>query len=135
MVPYRYEEIHHTADLALRVWGEGFHDMLRHAAEGMYDLMGARIEKTNSLEESFQITNGSHEEILVDFLNELLFLCDVHRRVLDAFQFSEMTDGIHVQAIGYGLNSIQRPIKAVTFHNLQVEQSSSGYETVITLDV
>lgn len=135
MVPYRYEEISHTADLALRVWGENFHDMLRHAAEGMYALMGAGIKKSTSSEESFTIADASHEEILVDFLNELLFIFEVHGRALDEFQFKNSAEGLSVQAVGHPVDRIQRAIKAVTFHDLKVGQSNRGFETIITFDV
>jgi len=135
MVPYRYEEISHTADLALRVRGENFHDLLRHAAQGMYHLMGAGIGNNTSIDEAFTISHGSHEEILVDFLNELLFLCEAHGKVLTAFQFSEGANGLQVRAVGHTLDGIVRPIKAVTFHNLVVNQSGKDYETVITFDV
>ena len=134
MSPHGYEEIAHSADLALKVWGEDFNTILSQAAEGMFALMGVRFKPDETITECFSISRGSQEEILVDFLAEILFLLEDRRIVLSEF---EMEDGDVIQLTGvfHPLLSVDRWIKAVTFHNLAVVAYPDKLETVITFDV
>jgi len=65
-----FEEVEHTADLAIRVWAADFYALLIHAALGMYDLMGAQYNPNIPILQTFELTNASQAEVLVDFLNE-----------------------------------------------------------------
>lgn len=135
MVSSGYEELEHTADIALRVWGEDFFSLLRQSAKGMYDLMGIKLERTVPKESEFEIDKRNREIQLVDFLNEILYLAEEEAAIFETFIFNQNEDGIHVQASGYEANSIQRDIKAVTFHDLDIRETDRGLETKITFDV
>lgn len=135
MVPNGYEEIDHTADLALKVWGNDFFDLLENAAEGMYELMGIRDKPGSNAENSFQIENDQKESILVDLLSECLYLAEVERQRFTAFSFKEFEKEIIVKAKGNQIRAIDRNIKAVTFHNLEIKETSRGLKTTITFDV
>ena len=135
MVLSGYEELEHTADIALRVWGEDFFTLLRQSADGMYDLMGVDVELTVLKKIKFKIEDNSQEIQLVDFLNEVLYLVEDEHARYDLFVFNKVEEGIIVQASGYGVKSLQQNIKAVTFHNLVIEETDSGLEVSITFDV
>lgn len=135
MVPNGYEEIDHTADLALRVWGNDFFDLLENAAEGMYELMGITEKPGSNAKNSFQIENDQKESILVDFLSECLYLAEVEVQRFSAFSFEASEKEINVKAQGNEITAIDRNIKAVTFHNLEIKETSRGLETTITFDV
>ena len=135
MVLSGYEELEHTADIALRVWGEDFFTLLRQSVNGMYDLMGVDVELTVLKKIKFKIEDNSQEIQLVDFLNEVLYLVEDEHARYDLFIFNKVEEGIIVQASGYGVRSLQQNIKAVTFHNLAIEETDSGLEVSITFDV
>jgi SHS2 domain-containing protein len=136
MVPYGYEEVSHTADLALHVSAEDFYDMLRYAARGMYDLIGIALSETSPVEDNFEVEKNSLEVVLVDFLNELLYFLEAKRLKLSEFQFREQPEGtLEIDAQGYHVNAVQRHIKAVTFHNLEIIKTDMGVETTITFDI
>lgn len=135
MVPKGYEEIDHTADLAIKVWGRDFYELLENAVEGMYDLMGIREKPKSSAKNSFKIERDQLESILVDFLSECLYLAEVEHQRFTAFSFNEAEKEITVEAQGTGIATIDRNIKAVTFHNLEVKEISNGLKTTITFDV
>ena len=135
MVPNGYKEIDHTADLALKVWGNDFFDLLENAAEGMYELMGIREKPGSQAENSFQIENDQKESILVDFLSECLYLAEMENHRFTSFSFKESKKEITVKAQGSVIKTIDRNIKAVTFHNLEIKKKSRGFETTITFDV
>ena len=72
----KFKEIAHTADLALDVWGEDLWDLFRNAAQGLYALAGAVENKEETDRFDLRIPLGEEEQMLVDFLNELLYLLD-----------------------------------------------------------
>lgn len=135
MVSSGYEELEHTADIALRVWGEDFFALLSQSAIGMYDLMSVAADETAPKKVDFIIEENSRDIQLVDFLNEVLYLIEVDHAMFESFAFNKDEHGINVQASGYEIKSLQRNIKAVTFHNLEVEETDLGLETRITFDV
>ena len=130
-----YEEIELTADLALRVWGEDFFSLLDHSANGMYHLLGVTSTQERPVEWSFRIEKHSKECILLDFLNELLYLCEDKSYAFDDFLYVENKDYLDIIAMGYKFDRIQRSIKAVTFHNIDIRETDLGFETTITFDV
>ena len=135
MSPNSYEEIDHTADLALRVWGEEFYSLLDHSAHGMYHLLGITANHTYPVEWMFMIEDGSRECMLVDFLSEVLYLCEDKKFVFNKFQYCHSDGNLKVNATGFQKVSMKRMIKAVTFHNLEIKETEFGFETTITFDV
>ena len=134
MSPYGYEEIDHPADLALKVWGEDFQAILNQAVKGMAALMGVRYDPHTRIEERFSVSNGTQEEMLVDFLGEVLFLLEEKRIAMSAFTISSI-DEITVMGVFHPLISVDRWIKAVTFYNLIIQKFPDRLETTVTFDV
>lgn len=135
MILHGYEEVEHTADIALRVWGEDFQALLTQAAKGLYALMGIIPASSSCKETSFSILQAPPETILVDFLTELLYLAEEAGLILDNFSYDEGINMLAISAVGYKIFTQERFIKAVTFHNLTIEGTSAGFETTITFDV
>ena len=130
-----FEEINHTADLALRVWGENYQELLIQAAKGFYHLLNANSQDNSAAKHVFALQKDTHEAMLVDFLNELLFLCENKKKILHSFSFKEEDGKLIVEANSDQVDSIERDIKAVTFHDLDIKKESNGLKTTVTFDV
>jgi SHS2 domain-containing protein len=130
-----FEEINHTADLALRVWGEDYKSLLTQAAKGLYHLLILKTKQNSMIINSFSVEEASQESMLVDFLNELLFLCDDCKQCFSSFIFIDEVYGLRITGEGKKVISIERNIKAVTFHDLDIRVCKTGLETTITFDV
>ncbi len=135
MVSNGYAEVDHTADLAINVWGEDFLSILIHSAQGMYALIGVRCDMDSPTTITFSIEDADQETILVDFLSELLYLCEDRRLAFDIFTFNFQIGRIIVSASGHNVIAVHRDIKAVTFNDLVINRTDSGLETMITFDV
>jgi SHS2 domain-containing protein len=135
MASHGYQEVDHTADIALKVWGEDFQTLLRQAAYGLYDLMGIVPDDQTPVAGYFVLLQDSLETILVDFLSELIFLAEEKNQVFDSFSFDEQDDELTVGMAGQEILSQERYLKAVTFHDLAVRQTDCGCEVTITFDV
>ena len=135
MASHGYQEVDHTADIALRVWGEDFWALLKQAAKGLYHLMGVVPCAKAPVVEYFVLQQDSLETILVDFLSELLFLAEEKDQTFDTFSFNEHNNELSVRMAGQMIHSQERYVKAVTFHNLDIYQTDCGFEVTITFDV
>ena len=131
----RWQEIDHTADLALHLWGDDLRDLFITAARGMFALivpLGAIQPDQTAI---ITLEALDIETLLVDWLNELLYLAEVQGI---AFAFIEIA---HVSATrlqatvrGAPVTDYLNYVKAATFHNLIVTQTTDGYETEIVFD-
>ena len=75
------------------------------------------------------------ETLLIDWLNELLYLSEMHNAYCFKFQFlkfdpTELSARVEASCI----LETKRTIKAATFHNIAIEKDSDGYHTEIVFD-
>ena len=135
LVPY--EEIEHTADLALRVRGGTLEELFANAARGMFYLMhGDRQPQIAATEHAIQLESLDMESLLVDWLNELLYLADVHKEHFDRFALTELQPTrLRANVGGSQASTLKKVIKAATFHGLSIEHNPSGYTVEIIFDV
>jgi SHS2 domain-containing protein len=135
MAHHGYEDVDHTADVALRVRGKDFYTLLEQSAQGLYDLMGVELVPDSHEDEEFAISHGTQEMVLVDFLGELLYLAEEREQAFESFSFSEKKDRVLIRATGRKILSRARYVKAVTFHDLNIQKTDFGIEATITFDV
>ena len=132
-----FEEIPHTADLALRVRGADWPALLIHAAQGLFFLL--RCEPRGpAAPASRQITLEADdpETLLVDWLNELIYLSETHHELYTAFAFTHLTwTQLQATVQGWDHHPPQKYIKAATFFDLKLLSTAAGYEVTITFDV
>lgn len=134
-----FEEIEHTADLALRVRGANLQELFINAARGLFCLMtgeDAYGRETPDSGESVALESLDQENLLVDWLNELLYLSEARRKIYTCFAFAELSPTrLRAQLCGEEGRQIKKVIKAVTFYGLDIRQTPSGYAVDIILDV
>jgi SHS2 domain-containing protein len=133
--PPRFEEVEHVADSALRVYGADWEALLVNAALGMFSLMAEWDDSALSAEREIDLHAMDSETLLVDWLNELLYLHELEGVVYIDFEVLSASPK-HLTAIAKGTDD-WRPrtgIKAVTFNDLSVEKHEEGYTATIVFD-
>ena len=81
-----FEELPHTADRAIRAWGETLSDLFVWAARGMYSLAGnPEVELRGGKEVTLEVEAASPEGLLVAWLNELLYLTETKKLLFRDF--------------------------------------------------
>lgn len=132
-----YEEVEHTADLALRCGGPDLISLFRNAARGMYHLMGADHPPGRATEErAISLEAADMEGLLVDWLGELAYLAETGGLVFSRMAFNTLT-ATRLEAV-LGGGRVQRlavAIKAVTYHQLNVLKTREGYTATVVFDV
>jgi len=130
-----FEEIPHTADVALRVWGKELPDLFAEAARGWNALAGAVLASGRGVRRTFQAEAPDAESLLVAFLSELLYYAEQENLGFETFDIQITDNRITVVMEGAPLAALRKAIKAVTFHNLAIRRGENGYEVEIVFDV
>ena len=136
-----FEEIDHTADWEIQVWGPDLPALLEQAARGMYYLAGMKTGLGNRCQRWLEIWSDDPEGLLVNFLAELLYLESQEGLVMDRFEL-EVVGPNHAQKyhlsaklLGAPAAAAGKDIKAVTYHKMNIVQGSRGLEVRIVFDV
>lgn len=130
-----YREIEHTADWQLQVWASDLPLLFEQAALGMYELSGTHLESQPRMSEELRLEAADAEGLLVEFLTELLFLSESQALAFDDFDIQIESHKLYAKISGAPIKSQFKEIKAVTYHNLEIEAGSRGLEVNIVFDV
>jgi SHS2 domain-containing protein len=130
-----YREIAHTADWELEAWAPDLAGLLVQAALGMAALAGVRLQTSPRLSRTMELQADDSESLLVGFLSDVLWLGENEGLGFDRYQLT--IDGLHLAANleGAPLASIDKEIKAVTWHRLEIRQTEQGLNVRIVFDV
>ena len=136
----KYEFIEHTADLGFKAYGASLEKLFAHAAEAFFEALVTIESVKERMERSIQVEADALDNLMVSWLNELLYLYDTERLVFKSFQIERIKDyQLKANAQGEILNparhEIKTGIKAVTYHQLYVKERGGGWEARVILDI
>jgi SHS2 domain-containing protein len=131
-----FEEIEHTADWAYRVKGYNLIDLFTQAALGLYFLVGMKLASEVTVTRTIKLKGIDRESLLVAWLNELIYLHESEGLGFAQIEIQYL-DETNLEATVRGAPTQQwlKDIKAVTYHNLSIEEKESGLEATLVLDV
>lgn len=136
---YRFREVEHTADRALWVWGADLPALFAGAARGMYHLMDKDLGGQGLVPTRWRpvtLEAVDRETLLVEWLNELLYLAEAEELLFVDFQITSLSDSrLEARVGGVPAGVTRGDIKAATFHRLELLRDDEGWSTVITFDV
>ncbi|MEE9116205.1 MAG: archease [Thermoplasmata archaeon] len=133
----KYEFIEHTADIGIKAYGETLEESFANAALGMFNVMTdvSKVEPVGEYE--VKVESDNLENLLVDWLGELIFLHETQDVLLSEFDVE--IDGLSLDAkvrgetIDREKHELKDDVKAITYHMLEVNQEE-GYLKVL-LDI
>jgi SHS2 domain-containing protein len=123
----RHEYIEHTADIAIRAYGDSLEEAFASAADAMFEIITehAVIEPRERV--SFNIEAGDQESLLVAFLSRLVLSHEIDGWVLHDFSVT-IEDGRHMHASASGerfdpdRHGGGLQIKGVSYHLMEIRQ-------------
>jgi SHS2 domain-containing protein len=101
----------------------------------MYELMAVEVSDESRRHHRIEIQADDREQLLVSFLEELLFLADTEELAFDGFLFKVDDTQLLAHLEGGFIITRRKEIKAVTFHSLEIGSSGSGLRTNVVFDV
>jgi SHS2 domain-containing protein len=140
MSPPRVEAIDHTADVGLRVWAATSAEAFAAVAEAMFDIMVEREGIEDAHRWQVAVDADDWEDLLIAWLEELLYLYETERMVLHSCHVREIGPShLDAELAGDYLNPERHPtrvqIKAVTYHQLRAEETAEGFEIQVIFDI
>ncbi len=129
-----------TADLAVEAWGKDKKDIFREAGRGLFSVMcdPETVEPRQSL--LCRVEGKNAEALFVRWLNELIYLHEIHCFLACDVQIDRLTDTeVEGRLIGETKDrerhALGLEVKGVTLHRLKLAQEPEGWRAYVILDV
>jgi SHS2 domain-containing protein len=135
-----FELIDHTADIGIVAYGADIKQVFANAALGLYNLMVDLDDFKENVQRDIELSAEDVEVLLVEWLNELIYIFDVEHIVFKRFEIEELTDTqIRARCFGErikpGQRKLKREIKAATYHMLRIGKDNGSYRAQVIFDI
>lgn len=132
-----HELLAHTAEVRLRVRAPDFPALAAEAGRALAAIeLGGAAPPAGGAAREIVVRASDEAALLVDWLNELIFLAETERWVATEF-VTEPGDALElrVRARGVSVDTAPSRVKAATHHGLDVRRTGGGVEAEVVLDV
>ncbi len=127
--PIPWKELEHTADVGIEVWDHDLEQVFTESSSAMYGIMFAPPFFSGKGEDH-EITLKGHDlqDLAVLWLNELLYLIEVRRRIYRVVSMFLDRQDFRLTAGGvlYPSPKVLTPLKAATFGGIFLDPSESS---------
>jgi SHS2 domain-containing protein len=87
-----------------------------------------------------EVTGSDREELLVNWLGELVFLLEARQFLpacfeIDAIDEHRLTARVRGETFDPSRHFLEREVKAVTYHQLRVEAGATGWSARVFVDI
>lgn len=135
-----YTVFEHTADIGVEVTADSLEELFTNSALAMADIMFESRPTGATQTRLVMVVGNDPGELLIAWLNELLYIYSVERLVFSEFSESELTEtGFMTRAGGERVDpekhTVEMEIKAATYHGLSIERDGGCYKARIIFDV
>ncbi len=147
-----HEFLDHTSEIVVRLHAPSFPDLIAEAARAFAALVPKDAERRDAPDARELTQEGSDPAaMLVDWMNELVFLAEAERWIPSEISVLEGEDGatgpdsatdrgsptsvVRVRARGAIVEQPFVFVKAATLHGVVVRRGPNGIEAEVTLDV
>lgn len=131
----KYRLINHTADLGIEVYGEGLQELFSNAGFALFDIMTDISKVKETTKKVITVEGNDLEQLMVNWLNELLYLYDVEGMLFKGFDVQEVESKkvIRAEVIGPSegkiiKNSLTNTLPLVTRHYLKALIAGECYD-------
>jgi len=134
------ELIEHTADVGIRARGDTLDELAVACAEGMVSILAAEGEIQEKKSVEIAVEGESPEDLIHEWLRELLYRFDADGLVFRRFDVHEASDTrLCATCIGERFDPSRHKggteIKAVTYHRFRVERGDDGWTAEVLFDI
>jgi SHS2 domain-containing protein len=139
-----YEILEHTADIGLRAWGDTREKLFENCALGLAEILDRDAGPPRAGEAQaftgllLEVEADDIEALLVEWMNEVMFLIETTHACLRSTRVSELSD-TRLRAEPELAECDHKPegteLKAATYHQVSVRQVSGQWEATIYFDV
>ena len=142
MQKYKFLEDVALADIAYEAYGKDLNELFENAALAIFELSAniVTVEAKTKLE--INLENERLDNLLYDFLSEILFLKDSKYMVFKNLNVSikegkvnKLKAVLEGDTINPQKQQLENDIKAVTMHMFELKKTKGGYKSTIVVDI
>ena len=134
-----FEILNHTADAGIIAYGSNMNEAFANAAKGMFSLITELEDVEETEYRDTKLTATDRESLLVEWLNELIYLFDVENILFKKFDIMQLNN-THLKARSYGArvdssrHELKTGVKAATYHMLRIDRDD-GIKIQVLFDI
>ncbi len=139
-----FEFLEHMADAYIAAYGRSLNEAFENAALAMFETMTDTSNVEPIVEEDIEIEGDDEQSLLYNWLEELLVRFEVENILYSKFKVLEIrkeNGRLKLKAKVYGetfnpeKHKQKVGIKAVTYHRMEIEETSEGVTVKFILDL
>ncbi len=134
-----WELAEHTADVGVRGWAPDLPRLFAVMASGLFAVIADPATVRDRGARTVRVVGDSPEDLLHEWLEALNTLHQVRGELYSRFSVTVLGDRVEGAAHGEALNParhrLRTEVKAVTWHDLRVEEGPEGFRAYVLLDI
>ncbi len=135
-----YEHFEHTADMGIRVRASDLPTLFAEAADGLFAAIAESVPPLAAVVPRRITVKGiRYDYLLLDWLNELLYIFETRHELLGDFEVSIDAEGLTAVASSRPFvperDRALHEVKAITYHGLRVEATNDGWLAEVIVDI
>ena len=136
----KYHLIDHTADFGIQVSGSTSKDLFANAAEALFDVITEIDSLTGHDSCHMEVFGADWSDLMVNWLREILYLWNGKERLVKSANITSISEKkLSAQVVfdpyDPDCHTVKTEIKAVTYHQIQVKRTPSGWTARIIFDI
>jgi len=134
-----FEIVDHTADVGIRAYGASINQAFANAAKALFSLITELDNVDEVLHRDIELVAPDQESLLVEWLNELIYLFDAENIIFKRFDITRL-NSTRLKARSYGekvdssKHKLKIGVKAATYHMLKVDKTN-GCQVQVLFDI
>lgn len=132
-----------VTDIGIDISGDCLEDLFIAGAEGMFEVLLENRSIGDTLEKTIELNSNSIDELLVDWLSELLYLFDTDELISTNIEMSisqkpagfYLTGQVKFRKFNAEIDVAKNEIKAVTYYKLSIKREGDIYSTPVIFDL
>jgi SHS2 domain-containing protein len=122
-----FEIIDHTADVGIVAYGADMSQAFANAAKALFSLITELEDVSEVLHRDVELAAPDEEGLLVEWLNELIYLFDTENVIFKRFDIITLNN-TQLKARSYGekvdksKHKLKTGVKAATYHMLKIDR-------------
>jgi len=131
-----FEILDHTADVGIIAYGTDMKQAFANAARGLFSLITELDDVHEVLHRDIKVSAADEESLLVQWLNELIYLFDTENIIFKRFEIIHLNNTL-LKARSYGekvdrtRHKLKTGVKAATYHMLKINKDDGGKVQVL----
>jgi len=136
----KYHLIDHTADFGIHVFGADPEELFANAAEALSDAITEVEGLIDHDSCNITVSGKDWSDLMINWLREVLYLWNGRERLVKSVRIRSLSEKRLTAEVVFDpydprRHVIKTEIKAVTYHQIQVKHSHSGWVARIIFDI